>query len=155
MAKPKEIPVKNLSDYTEAIEENLATSRARHPDSLHVGNWYRGCGLGISHKLNPHLYRHPKIKKIEELLELERRMLEDFRRHSVLQDVRGTFEGLDWRFQTLFLFVSWEARLLEFLQHEKLGENPAAGKTFTLFTSTVTPHSQYLAGRSGVRGEPL
>jgi hypothetical protein len=58
--------------------------------------------------------------------------------------------------QPTYLFVSWlEARLLEFLQHEKLGENPSAGKSFKLFTSTVTGHSQYLAGRSGVRGEPL
>jgi len=50
-------------------------------------------------------------------------MLEDFRRHSVLQEVRGTFEGLDWRFQTLFFMQHYgvPTRLLDWTGNPFIG----------------------------------
>jgi hypothetical protein len=70
MANPKEIPIKSLSDFTQKIEGLLG---AAGPG----GNWYRGIGRGNTYKLEPSLYRHAS-RKIEELLRIESRMLQDF-----------------------------------------------------------------------------
>jgi hypothetical protein len=101
MAHPKVIPVKTLRDFTDQVEQALQLSKASSPGAKHVVNWYRGHGLAKSFKLSPTLYRHPKIKKFNELLLLEKSMLEDFNRQSVLHEFAASVKE-DWRFEMLF-----------------------------------------------------
>jgi hypothetical protein len=56
-------------------------------DSLNGSNntsWFRGIGNVATYELRPNLYRHPTLKNIDELLELERTMLDRFRERSIM-----------------------------------------------------------------------
>lgn len=81
----EEVTIKTLSEFSSVIEGSLAATRKLHAGDDKVPaklvNWYRGCGLA-SHKLQPGLYRHKKHNKVDELLKLERVMLEWFRRRA-------------------------------------------------------------------------
>ncbi len=84
MAKPKIIQIGSLKEFTEAVEVALAESKTRNPGTRYPHNWYRGHGCANGYVLRPKLFRHPDKKKILDLLDLEREMLDDFRRQSVL-----------------------------------------------------------------------
>jgi FRG domain len=84
MAAQRKIEVDSLAKYASKIEELLESTLARQGDSSYKGNWYRGVGNATQHKLMPTLYRHPAIRDVEELIKLERTMLDDFERQNVL-----------------------------------------------------------------------
>ena len=107
MPPPPEHRITTLTGFTEAIEDALKASRVLYGDKPAVVNWYRGCGLSVSHELKPSLYRHPTITDANELLELEITMLEWFRRESILH-------------QTIPKYIDEEKpelELLFFMQH--------------------------------------
>ena len=83
MAKPKEYMVDSIGSFSSIIEKLLKASVTRH-DGVYNGNWYRGVAQANAHTLTPTLYRHPSVKKLDELLILESRMMEDFERNNVL-----------------------------------------------------------------------
>lgn len=83
MGKPAEIQVNSIADFAASVESLLLATAKRYPEG-YAGNWYRGVSKAKSHTLRPSLFRHPIIKKIEDFLILERRMLEDFNRQNML-----------------------------------------------------------------------
>lgn len=140
MAKPVEHEVTTLQGFTKCIEDALAASRAAFdgvadaPDK--IMNWYRGCGKSIEHKLMPGLYRHPTKTDPDELLVLEKRMLDWFRRRSVLYHaLRSSTEGNLTNFDYLF-----------FMQHNRVPtrlldwtENPYIALYFALTSAPAKP----------------
>jgi len=102
MPKPNEEVVSNLTKFTEVIERRSGESRTNHPDSSFQGNWYRGIGRAKHFKLLPHLYRHPNKTKLPDLVQLERGMLDDFKRQSVLHDFGRRPNDATTRFELLF-----------------------------------------------------
>ncbi|QNB10798.1 FRG domain-containing protein [Paraburkholderia tropica] len=84
MVARKVIEVDTIAKYAAKIEELLESTLSRQADASYKGNWYRGIGSASHHKLMPTLYRHPSMKDVEELIKLERTMLEDFERQNVL-----------------------------------------------------------------------
>ena len=84
MATPPEIPVDSLASYAGEIEKVLAETLARQGKAAYKGNWYRGVGKSKGHPLRPSLYRHPTLTAVDELIALERMMLDDFARQNVL-----------------------------------------------------------------------
>jgi hypothetical protein len=86
MPPPSEHTVTSLTGFTDLVEQSLAASRALYGPSPSVVNWYRGSGRSNTYKLLPTLYRHPATIVAAELLLLERKMLEWFRRESVLHE---------------------------------------------------------------------
>lgn len=84
MAKAQEITIQTLTAFTKVVEAQLGAAKTRHPSAAYTSNWYRGHGAATKYRLVPTLYRHPTERKLEMLLEIERRMLDDFWRQSVL-----------------------------------------------------------------------
>lgn len=84
MAKPKEIRVDSISSFTGKIEQLLEVASKRYPTSQYEGNWYRGIGASNRFTLLPTLYRHPTLSSIDNLIILERKMMQDFERQNVL-----------------------------------------------------------------------
>jgi hypothetical protein len=95
MPAPVQHQVTTLTEFTRYVEEGLAASRITHRGKLNapdkILNWYRGCGKA-SYKLEPGLYRHPTKKDLNELLVLEKRMLEWFKRRSTLYQTLRSYE---------------------------------------------------------------
>jgi hypothetical protein len=103
MPAPRSVVVTSLEEFAAELERGLAATKARNPSATSPANWYRGHGQAKSFKLLPTLYRHPKIKKLSDLLDMERKMLDDFRRQNVLHQFSSTaLPGDDWRFELLF-----------------------------------------------------
>lgn len=100
MAKPNVIEVVSLSSFTKCVEEALKESRAGGTDDFHRNNWYRGHGLR-SFSLKPSLYRHPKLTKSGDLLDLESRMIREFRRQGTLHDIPSLKKHEDEQIDTL------------------------------------------------------
>lgn len=99
----------SISEFTTSIEDLLRANT--HPA---VGNWYRGIG-SIKHTLTPSLFRHPQNKTIEELMQLEATMLQDFERSSILHSERMSSSDEDGRMRTLFIMQHYgiPTRLLD------------------------------------------
>jgi hypothetical protein len=72
LPKPSIHPVSTLTDFTRVIEQLATASKAAHPDAPFSNNWYRGIARAKKYRLEPHLFRHPKKKKIVDLLKLEK-----------------------------------------------------------------------------------
>jgi len=102
MPKPNEEAANNLTKFTEIIERLALASRIKHPDSSFQGNWYRGIGRAKKYKLRPSLYRHPTKSKLVDLIQLEKGMIDDFKRQSVLHDFPRRTDELMSRFELLF-----------------------------------------------------
>lgn len=100
MGKVAEKTVSTISEYTAAVESLLPNASSAPIDRKLEGNWYRGVGLAKTHGLQPGLFRHPGVSKIEDLLKLERTMLEDFRRQGALH---AELRGSDGDFMALFV----------------------------------------------------
>lgn len=116
MPPPIEKRISSLTEFTQFIEQSLELSRDAFGADPSIVNWYRGCGLSTSHKLIPSLYRHPNIAVADELLVLERTMLERFRRESVLhQTVAQYLDPEEPDFELLFFMQHYgvPTRLLD------------------------------------------
>lgn len=100
MAKPKTIEIDSLSSFTKAIEDALRDSRAGAPEDYHRNNWYRGHGQR-TFSLKPSLYRHPAYKNSSDLLDLESRMIREFRRQGTLHDIPTLQKHEDEKVDTL------------------------------------------------------
>lgn len=83
MAAPRQIVVTTITDFTAAIESVLSISITNQANSTFKGNWYRGIG-SVNFQLVPTLFRHPAVRDVAALLQLERTMLEQFERQNVL-----------------------------------------------------------------------
>jgi hypothetical protein len=131
MPRPKEIKIGTLKDFADQVEKLLAASLARNPATKAKGNWYRGHGLTKTYRLIPALFRHPKIKKLPELLVLEKQMLDDFRRQSLLHSELRANREADVRLETLFYMQHYgvQTRLLD------LSVNPFIALYFALTDS--------------------
>jgi len=104
---PAEHRVTSLTQFTQLVEQALTATRALSGADPKFVNWYRGCGLANKHHLRPSLYRHPTIAAPTELLLLEKKMLEWFRRESVLHQTINQYIDRD----------EPELELLFFMQH--------------------------------------
>jgi hypothetical protein len=102
MAEPGEVDVKTIAEYAKVIERLSKRARSNRGDSSLQGNWYRGIGKEKSFKLVPHLYRHPHIKALSDLILLEKEMIDDFKRQSVLHDFVKKTDDETKRFELLF-----------------------------------------------------
>lgn len=124
--------VNTLTEFTDVVERELAAMRARNPGVHGVGNWYRGHSSD-SYRLQPALYRHPAIRGVQDLLNLEGAMMDDFLRQDVIvRDVAG--HG-DWDEDKL--------KLLCYMQHNQVPTrlldwtgNPFIGLHFALAEQT-------------------
>lgn len=137
MPKPQESKIQSLTEFMKHVEAALKAARQACPDAPQkVTNWYRGCGNAKEYELVPTLYRHPQLTKPNELLVLERRMLEWFRRRSIV------YKGLETEvaeahenFAHLFFMQHYAVptRLLDWT------ENPLIGLYFALTSAHYDP----------------
>ncbi|MEK6322695.1 MAG: FRG domain-containing protein [Acidobacteriota bacterium] len=124
MPPPAEHHVTSLIGFTQAVESALAASRAVYGHDQSIINWYRGCGRSTNDELVPGLYRHPKIKDANTLLDLERQMLEWFRRESVLHQTKPEYlDPEDADFELLFFVqhYGFPTRLLDWTMNPFIG----------------------------------
>ena len=113
-SKLKEIKINSLKEFTEFIEDELPKS-----DMF----WFRGCGKS-SYKLIPSLYRHPKYKTIEELLDLEIQIISRFKQRSTPYLTRSLLDNWEYLFYMQHFGVP--TRLLDWT------ENPYIALYFAL-----------------------
>lgn len=101
MGKPTILKVTSLSEYAAAVERLLLEAKTRSSAS-NVANWYRGHSMSRSHTLKPSLYRHPTVKVINALLDLESEMMASFRRQGMLHSFQPTGDDQSSSMMQLF-----------------------------------------------------
>lgn len=101
MAAHTEIEVGTLTDFAREIESALLSVKDREPNGVRLGNWYRGHGRR-SFELKPSLYRHPVVCEYGNLLDLEAKMVEEFRRQGILHEFPSLRPGEQEGIETLF-----------------------------------------------------
>jgi hypothetical protein len=124
MTAPATHTISSLTEFTQLVEQLLLGSRKKYPSDPLIVNWYRGVGKSSSHRLVPTLYRHLNEKVSNELLKLERVMLERFRRESILhQTVTRFMEPEDPDFELLFFMQHYSVptRLLDWTMNPYIG----------------------------------
>lgn len=139
MSKPTEHQVDTLAAFTNKVEEFLAAALIRQKDSPYHGNWYRGAGMAASYKLEPSLYRHPTVKTVDELIKLERLMLDDFVRQNVLHSsaVHAPVGTDDFRTMFFMQHYGVPTRLLDWTG------NPFIALYFALTSAPQDKQGQY------------
>jgi hypothetical protein len=115
MAPPSVEQVPTVQRFTELIEALKSTTEAPI--------WYRGVGKA-DYQLIPLLYRHPTIKVVSELIELEGRILNRFRHRSIPYQDR--LLDKDWEFLFLMQHYGVPTRLLDW------SENPFIALYFAI-----------------------
>ncbi len=89
MPRVKVKSVDSLKAYISLVEK-LRVSRKGHL-------WYRGCG-NASHDLKPSLYRHKQLQTIEDILVLEKDLVDRFRQRSIPFHSRVLTDSWEWLF---------------------------------------------------------
>lgn len=92
MPAVKTLKIESLSAFSKQIETLLSKTKGRISDHAAAMNWYRGHSSSSKYRLEPGLYRHPSIKKFEDLLELEANMMNAFRRQGMLHDFKPSID---------------------------------------------------------------
>ena len=110
----KEKETNTLGQFTQVIEAVVGG-----PHEVH---WFRGCARA-DFELAPSLYRHPTIKGISDLLELENRLINRFRQRSAPYQARMSD---DWEYLFLMQHFGVPTRLLDWT------ENPYIALYFAL-----------------------
>lgn len=118
MGKVREETPKSFQEFVELIEALQVKAKG--------SMWYRGCGKS-HYGLLPTLYRHETKKKLEELGDLERKLITRFRQRSIPFHSRTLVD--DW--DTLFFMQHYgvPTRLLDWT------ENPFIGFYFAVMTA--------------------
>jgi hypothetical protein len=117
--------VQTLRDYTELIEQLVADKQAA---------WFRGVGR-TSHGLMPSLYRHPTVTDVEELVALERKIIQRFRERSIPYQSAPVVIREDWDLLFLMQHFGVPTRLLDWT------ESPYIGLFFALNSAPLDPGS--------------
>lgn len=118
--------VETLRDYTELIEGLVGD---RQPA------WFRGVGL-TSHRLVPSLYRHPSLTDLEQLVGLERKLIQRFRERSIPYQPSPVAISNDWDLLFLMQHFGVPTRLLDWT------ESPYIGLFFALTSAPLDPSHQ-------------
>lgn len=101
MAVHQTIEVGSLSEFASQVERILVATKEGKPDGTRVGNWYRGHGKR-NYQLVPSLYRHPVITDGGSLLDLESKMVGEFRRQGILHEFPSLRQNESESTETLF-----------------------------------------------------
>lgn len=107
--------VMSLNGFIQIVEERLAADSA--------ALWFRGCG-NAAYSLLPTLYRHPSVERVEELIDLEGKLLNRFKQRSIPYHSRSFTSKSDCLFFMQHYGVP--TRLLDWT------ENPYVGMYFAL-----------------------
>ncbi len=102
----KKHTINNLSDFTAFVEKTLT-----NPDVI---AWYRGCGKE-DYELIPTLYRHPTIKDVNQLLDLEKKIISRFKQRSVPYLNRQLIN--EWEYLFFMQHYRIPTRLLDWTEH--------------------------------------
>jgi hypothetical protein len=129
MPKLRKKIIKSIEEYVANIE--IIRNNFKGP------LWYRGCGK-ISYQLKPSLYRHNNSQNIEDLIRLEKFLLERFRQRSIPFHSRQIADPWEWLF--LMQHYGVPTRLLDW------SESPLLALFFAV---TCTHHTL------GASGKPL
>src|SRR5690554_1256528 len=99
-----EVPISNLTEYMQFVEEQEVTT------------WYRGCG-DSEYRLIPALYRHTLVEPSQELCKFENDMLELFIQRSM--PYTNSSLSLEKEMETLFLMQHYgvPTRLLDWTEN--------------------------------------
>lgn len=114
----------SLTDFVAALSKT-STGAAGEP------LWYRGSGAA-KYKLTPSLFRHPTTKSIEDILEMEARLLSRFKQRSVPFLPGHKLED-DWEYLFLMQHYDVPTRLLDW------SENAWVALWFSLTSRAVNP----------------
>lgn len=126
--------VDSLNKYISLVEQ----LRIKHKGPL----WYRGCGKA-SYELKPSLYRHLQSKAIDDILLLEKKLIDRFKQRSIPFHSRP-FNDNPWEWLFLMQHYGVPTRLLDW------SESPLVGLFFAV---TLAHHTLSKFGKPIFKGD--